>query len=609
MTDQERADLELSLAMIDQASATQDATKATKDLTDAIDMEVDASLDLTDVKTQAKKAIDQELNVSKKSADISDDLNYSRTEQARIEKNYLNILARRAEIEKKIGLVDYGQISKEIHDKIVAELEEKLRLAQESNDETEEEDETEKKQRKSDSDYLKEAEKFHKKQKGVFKRISESHQRYMQTSSSFLGRLAMGALGKGASELTSLVDNVTDMVPGAKTAKRVGGFVRDQWRVSKEAKRQRNIQATAKMLRARDEAPSTEGEDRRRDEDRRKRDEGNRGIFSIGETLAKIFTFLKKFAEITMIMGAIKGLFSLVGGALSGLGNIIASGFKTALAAVGIMGVLKSLLGVVKGGLGAIAGKFGISLPDSFTDDADKEKNKNKNRRGPRGNRPPPSQGPQKPGFFKRLGSYGSKALKGGAALATSAGRSIAAGGANLARAAMTNPLTLGAAAMVYSGDAGDSSDMDVDQYNDPEVRAEVARVQKESILKAEAENYKDSFGNKSLVDENGNVQYYPNEEKDPDKTFENERRFKMDVSTGMVTNDERTFNELQGQATALEKVKAEKAEASRQGIINSIGQQNTINNINSSYQTPTTFGFSPYEYSSRDKYSRGEVK
>lgn len=595
MTDQEKAALELSIALIDQAIATEDTTAATKNLKDATNMESDASIDLTD----SKERVTDQMN----------DLEYSLHEQNRAEKRYLNVLSRRLEIEKKIGLVDYSQIDKALHDKIVAELEKRLKAEQEKNkkeeEENSEEEETETKRKKSEADYLKEAEKFHKKQIGMFKRIQDSHKNYMQNSNSFLGRLAMGALGKGTSELINVVDSATDMIPGAKTAKRVGGFVRDQWRESKELKRQDKIQKTAGFLRAKDE--ESEIEERKQKERDDTSRESKEGIFGIGTKLEKIFVFLKKLGESLMLMGIFRSMIGLVGSAIAGLGGIISKGLTSALTGLGIMGVLKGILGVLTTGISALASKFGIKLPDSFGDaDVDKKNPKPKEKTPTK-----PNPKPKGPGKFTRiwdatkngakgLAGFGASALRGGAQLAGRVGAGITG--------AVSAPVAVGAGAMLYSSKVGEGSD-DVSKFQDPNYRAEVAARNKRSMLEGYDKEYKDSYGDKPLVDKRGNVYYYPNPDNLEEIKVENERRFHMDTSTGMVENNEKTFNELTSAATALQDAEDANKEAARSATINSIGQQSTVNNINNSYKSNSQFGFSPFEYSSKDRYSRGEIK
>lgn len=593
MTDQEKADIELSLAMIDQTIATQSLTKSTNELKSASDMEVDASLDLTDSK---EKVMDQ-----------MSDLEYSLHEQNRAEKRYLNILSRRLDIEQKIGLVDYSQIDKRLHDKIVAELEKRLKEEQEKNKRDEEnnneEEETDTQQRKTDAEYLREAEKFHKKQKGMFQRISDSHKSYMQNSSSFFGRLAMGALGKGTSELLGAVDSATDMIPGVKTAKRVGGFVKDQWKESKEQKRQNKIEKTAKFLRARDEAPKSETEERQKTENDTQQRKGTEGILGMGTTLGKILEFLKKLGETLMFMGIFKSLFGLIGSAIGGMAGLISKGVTAALTGLGIVGLLKGLSTAITTGLSGLASALKMKIPGLETPDTpDVDKNKKTPKTTPKNT-------PKKPGRFARLWNATKEVgSKGGRFVAQNLSRgsvsAMARGGASLAM----NPITIGAGAALYSSKVGEGSD-DTSEFADVEKRAKVAERNKKSMLEGYSKEYKDSYGDKPLIDDNGNVYYYPNPKNDRDIQVENERRFKMDVNTGLVENNEKTFNELTQASSELERVKSEKEAAQRQQVISSIGQANTTNNINSTVQQTKTFGFSPYDYSSRGTGSRGETK
>lgn len=599
MTDQEKADLELSISLLDQAASSDKVTVANKDLRDATEIEVDASLKLTD----SKERVTDQMN----------DLEYTISEQNRAEKQYLNTLDRRIEIERKIGLVDYSQIDKRLHDKIVDELQKRLKAEEEKNkkneENNEEEDETDEKQRKSDSEYLREAEKYHKKRIGMFKKVSEMHKNYMQTSNSFMGRMAMGALGKGTSELMSAIDGATDMIPGAKTAKRVGGFVRDQWRDTREGKRQKKIENTAKILRARDETPiSDKADDNQKKTDSRKSTEG---IVGMGLTLERILGFLKKLGEAMMIMGILKSVVGLMGSAISGLAGLISSGVMSALSALGIVGLLKGISTAITSGIAKLASALGMKLPGMKDSpnmdgpDADKDKktkNKPEGKNSKRTPKKPPT--PSKtPGKMSRLWNWG-KGLVGATGEAAASRGALA----TIGRTATTiNPLTVGATAALYSPAAGEGSD-DTTKYQDIEHRADVAERNRKSILKGYSDEYKDSYGKKPLLNDNGEIQLYPNPNNDSDIQVENERRFKIAVDTGSNTNSEKEFRELSTAATELERVKLEKEAAGRQQLITSMGQQNNMTNINNTVNNTKQFGFSPYEYSSNN-YSRGEIK
>lgn len=596
MTDQEKADLELSIALLDQAASSDKVTAANKDLRDATDIEVDASLKLTDSK---ERVMDQ-----------MNDLEYSLSEQNRAEKRYLNDLDRRHEIEKKIGLVDYSQIDKKLHDQIVAELEKRLKAEQEKNkkeeENTNEEEETDEKQRKSDSEYLREAEKYHKKRIGMFKKISDSHKNYMQNSNSFMGRLAMGALGKGTSELLSAIDNATDMIPGAKTAKRVGGFVRDQWRDTREEKRQNKIQNTAKILRARDETPIADAaDDTREDTERRKSTEG---ITGMGITLEKILGFIKKLSETMMIMGILKSVMGLMGSAIGGLAGLIKGGVMSAFTALGITGLLTGISTAITAGIARLAMAMGVKLPTSTTPDIDSP-DKTKSEKTKKPSEKPKTKTPKRtptktPGKMGRLWNWGKGLFGGEAAAMTSRGTL-----ATIGRTATTvNPLTVGATAALYSPEVGAGSD-DTSKFQDIELKASVAERNRKSMLEGYSKEYKDSYGKKPLLDDNGEIQLYSNPDNDRDIQFENERRFKIAVDTGSNTNSEKEFRELSNASTELERVKMEKEAATRSAVVNSLGQQNNLTNINNTVNQTKQFGFNPAEYSSRGNYSRGEIK
>lgn len=592
MTDQEKADIELSLAMIDQTVATQDLTKSTKELRDASDMEVDASLDLTDSK---EKVIDQ-----------MGDLEYSLSEQNRAEKRYLNMLSNRLDIEKKIGLTDYSQIDKMLHQKLAEELEKRLKEEEErrkqSEENSEEEEETETKQRKTDSEYLREAEKFHQKQKGMFQRISDSHKNYMQTSNSFFGRLAMGALGKGTSELLGAIDNVTDMIPGAKQVKQVGGFVRDQWKGSREMKRQDKILNTAKMLRLKDETPIADNADEQKDEDnKRKTTEGVTGTFV---TLTKILDFLKKLGQSLMFMGIFKSMMGLIGSAVTGMAGLISSGVMTALTSLGIVGLLKGITSAVTNGLSGLARAMGLKLPTSV--DKPTPDGKDSKKPGPKTTpKPEPKPKNKMVRAWDALKEKGSKLFSGGNKASAGINKgtlgTISRVGAGAGMAAeMASPIgwsVLGVQALDKGEEIAAQWGMSDEQKDDINTR------------RADADNrFKDSTRyNRPLYEKNGDLILYPNENNDKDIRFENERRYNFMMSQKETTGSEKEFLEIQKAADAKKaaedaKYAQMKANYAQQSAISSTN----INN-NTSINKTTPFGFSPYQYQS-NKYSRGET-
>ncbi|QHJ78970.1 MAG: hypothetical protein [Caudoviricetes sp.] len=609
MTDQERADLELSLSLIDQAVASDKQTKATKDLTLATNMEIDAALDVADSKTRLNKKVKTEIDVTQSSIDVQDDLNYTRHAQGQLEREHLDIMSRRVDIERKIGLVDYSQISKELHDKIAKELEEKLKLQQKENEETEEttEDESseEERARKSDSHYRKEAEKFHKKQISIFKKISDGHASYMQNSKSFFGRMAMGTLGKGTSELMNVIDSATDMIPGAKTAKKVGGFVRTQMGEAREKKRQSRIESTAKFLRARDESP--ELIQKKEDEKVKEQKKGTEGIGKLGLTLEKIFSFLKKFAEMTMMLGVFKSLVGLMGSVVGGLGGIIAGSMKTALSAIGIMGVLTGIKTALTTGLAAIATKFGFKIPGLETK-PDPKAPASKTPKTPDG-KPAPAA---KTGGFAKAGSMSKGFIKhAGKMLMTAPRVASPVGMALLAKDVVADPLEAAIPELTDNPVADALNNPPGMDYIDELGRKLLPwrKTKEEERIEELNETYKSSYGEKKLYDKTGKVQLYPNLEDDPDIKFENERRFQMAANQGNASGSLEDLMKIQNEVNVAEEEKEKRKEASRQQMINAIGQQNTVNNITAGSQGASQFGFSPYEYSSRDRYSRGEIK
>lgn len=620
MTDQEKADLELSLAMIDQAVSSEKVTTANKDLTEAVNMEVDASLDLTESKVKSKKAVDTETNVTNKSSDIIDDLNYSRSEQARAEKRYLNILDRREEIERKIGLVNYSQIENEIHKRVSEELEKRLKDEEErrkkkkENDEAEDEETS--KRLKSDSEYRKQAEEQHKKREGLFKKMKDGHKNYMSNSSSFTGRMAMGSLGKGSSELLNLIDNVTDQIPGAKIAKSVGGFVRDQWKESREVKRQNKIEKTAGFLKAKDAGADTEKlKQKDRDKDQKK---GTNGIIEMSGLLSKIFGFLKKMSEMMMIMGIFKSVVGVIGN----IAGIIGSTVTTLLEALGITSLLSSLLGV----LNAIGMKMGLpdfsrnkptkGTPEPVPTDKDKKPSKDKPKpdssktpsKTPKKKPPAPSKkGGGKGGFVTAILTWlGLEAVSDGEDV-------MGPGGPSNDELAILTAMPGGVggklvALSLYPTKAGVGSD-DVSKFADPERQERIQKMNKANSLKGYSAEYKDDMQNSiPLTDKDGNVQYYPNLNNDAKIEAENRRRFKMDVNTGLVNDDADSFKALQKAANELKIAEDAKKETQRNQIITSMGQQSISNTYNNQTKVNQLVG-SPNERTKRDTDSRGVTR
>lgn len=602
MTDQEKADLELSLSLIDQKISSDEVIKSNKDLVTAIDMEVDSSLDLTDSKGKSKKAIDTETDVINKSSDIVDGLNYTRSETSRAEKRYLNILDRRAEIESKIGLVDYSKIDKQLHDKIVKELEERLKSTELANKKQEEdadfEEEVNDNKRKSESDYLKEAEKYHKKRISMFKRISKAHGDYMNNSnSSFVGRMIMGGLGKGTGELSSLIDSTTDMIPGMKTAKRVGSFARSHWADTRENKRQKRIERTAKVLRERDRAPveSEERKEKSKEDNQRK---GTEGILGIGATLEKIFVFLKKLGETMMLMNLFKGLFGMIGGALGGLAGLIGNGITTAFSALGLTAALGGLTSV----LGSIAGLLGIKIPKPDLPDSGKPPVQDKSKSGAN---PDPKEEKKKPKKekAKRSPKGRGKGLRFGvgalgmmaasyfygdeidAALGEQADQvwdaSLLPGLLGL------NPITAGAAALTPASTVSGSREME-----------ELDKVKAENLEK----NKTGKVDNEKLIKE----------------AHERAEKLKQETKTKEIEKNKEKFKIEQSKETEIsnsdiEKAKNDLEKTTHKSNIQSnvVTSQNssTVNNINNNSISTKQFPFSPYEFRSNNNHSRGQIK
>lgn len=589
MTDQEKADLELSLALIDQAASSEQVTAANVDLKDATHIEVDASLNLTD----SKERVTDQMN----------DLEYSLSEQNRAEKRYLNVLDRRLEIEKKIGLVDYSQIDKDLHRKITEELQARLKAEQEKNKqkekEDEEEEETDQKRIKSDAEYLKEAEKFHKKRVSMFKKISDAQKNYMQNSSSFTGRLAVGALGKGTSELTSLIDTLTDQVPGMKTAKAAGGFIRDQWRGAREEKRQKDIQRTAGFLKAKDVSADNGEKLKQKDRDKDQK-KGTEGILETAGILGKIFGFLKKMSEMMMLMGIFKGIFSLMGGAIAGLGGIISTAFSAALGKLGIPGLIAGLTSVLSG----IAGALGLkdifktkptTQPDSKKTTADPKKSpdeleKEKNKKDkPKAEERKPNEKPTKE--KPKTETKPSKPSKPGG---TSFMKGLAGGALRLVNVAgMTVLAVEGFDALETAAMQSDMSKEQADEVNANRAEAK--------------ETYVDSTGhNRELYDKKGNIQFYHNLENDPKKAEENRRRYEFAMDQqGKEYNEE----EMKQMIKAVDD--QQRAELNKwSGFIQAnSGLSASINNTTYNNQTTTKqLTMSPNERTSRNVDSRGGV-
>lgn len=593
MTDQEKSELELSLALIDQAIASEKATKSTKDLTDAVDIETDASLNLTDSK---EKVIDK-----------MSDLEYSLTEQNRVEKRYLNQLSNRLDIEKKIGLVDYSQIDKSIHEKIVQELEKRLKEEQEKNKhqekDNEETEEVEQKRKKSERDYLKEAEKMHKKQISVFKRITDGHKSYMQNSSSLVGRVLMGALGKGTSELTSLVDNVTDMIPGARIAKRAAGFVRDQYVESKEEKRQKKIAKTAGFLKEKDAKEEFEKRKTKKRDDNQKK--GTDGILSVGKTLTGIQTFLKGMLDKLMILGMLKtliGVFTnpvvLIGAAVVAALTTVLTKFDLINTFESIMDYLRDLTAAFKRGMYAIATKFGLEdmLPPEWAP--------------PKVETPPMTDKD-----YERYAEEDRKAIS-------------MIPGINETRSheeiktmeALEKVEEIGKVPKVFEKIMTTIGESEVPHEESTEstyTKDELFKFEQEDVNSirhiAEQGEFDDGYDTKNslpLIDDEGHLNLHPNLNGDKKIEAANRERYRFSMEssgmTGMLGNEEE-FQELQRSADAAKAAEDRKQQGGNLSKTNNItsASNTTINNNSTSNKS---FGFSPYDRSSLGTPSRGQI-
>lgn len=593
MTDQEKSELELSLALIDQAIASEKATKSTKDLTDAVDIETDASLNLTDSK---EKVIDK-----------MSDLEYSLTEQNRVEKRYLNQLSNRLDIEKKIGLVDYSQIDKNIHDKIVKELEKRLKEEKEKNkrqeEDNEESEKVEQKRKKSDRDYLKEAEKMHKKQIGVFKRISDGHKSYMQNSSSLVGRVLMGALGKGTSELTSLVDNVTDMIPGARIAKRAAGFVREQYVESKEEKRQKKIAKTAGFLKEKDAKEEFEKrKTKKRDEVQKK---GTDGILFVGKTLTGIQTFLKGMLDKLMILGMLKTLIGVFTNPVVLIGTAVAAALTSVLTKYDLvntfnkmMDYLRELTAAFKRGMYAIASKFGLEdmLPPEWAPpkietppmtEEDYKRNEEETNRSIR----------MIPGYNETRTHEEIKTIE-----------------------ALEKVEEVGKFPKVFEKvmtTIGNSEVPHEESNESTYTKDELFKFEQEDVNSirhiAEQGGFDDGYDTKNslpLIDDEGHLNLHPNLNNDKKIEAANRERYRFSMEssgmTGMLENEEE-FQELQRSADAAKAAEDKKQQGGNLSKTNNItsASNTTINNNSMSNRS---FGFSPFDKSSAGTPSRGQI-
>lgn len=595
MTDKEKAEIELSLSLIDQAIASDNATKSTKDLNDAIDIEVDASLNLTDKK---EKVTDQ-----------MSDLEYSLSEQNKAEKQYLNALDRRLEIERKIGLVDYEQVDKSLHDKIVNELEQRLKREQEKNkSETEsnkKDEDFEKQKRKSESDYLKQAEEMHKKRKGVFQRISEGHKNYMSNSSSLTGRLAMGALGKGSSELLSAIDNATDMIPGGKQVKQVGGFIRDQYREAKERKRQEQIQKTAGFLREKDSRkPPETSEEKKRNENQK---QGTKGIFKLGDKLDGISKFLKGMLETMTFMNVLKGILSFLSNPITLLITAIAGALAVAFKEIDLKKLLTDIRDFIesvqnrisefittfKNGVYKLAKKLGIELPDSWAP-LDEHGNIIET----------PEEAQQREAIedYNNVPdsgfSFGPKSVQ--ESNANKEKSSAQFEGNSLANAVSTASNTTTA--------TEDSNFVREKQLTDEEL-LRLDEQQIKSINEEASRLYEDPYDNSvPIIGDDGKIQLHPNPENKEDIKFANERRYQFAMGEiNGTTGSETDFRELQKQADAKREAELNQKASSSVGVQANNATSNTTINNNS---TPNKlFGFSPWQHTSTGTESRGAIK
>lgn len=595
MTDKEKAELELSLSLIDQAIATEQTTKSTKDLNDAIDIEVDASLNLT--------------NSKEKITDQMQDLEYSLSEQNKAEKQYLNALDRRLEIERKIGLIDYQQIDKNLHDKIVGELEQRLKREQEKNKSDTESDkkdeDSEKTKRKSESDYLKQAEEMHKKRKGVFQRISEGHKNYMSNSSSLAGRIAMGALGKGTSELMSAIDSATDAIPGGRQVKQVGGFIRDQYREAKERKRQEKIQDTAKFLREKDNRRPPETSEEKKQRDNQK--QGTKGIFKLGDKLDGITKFLKGMLETMTFMNILKGVLSFLSNPITllitAIGTALAVAFKNIdlkklLTDIrdfieGVQTKISEFITTFKNGVYKLARKLGIELPDSWAP-LDEQGNIIET----------PEEAQQREAIedYNNIPdtgvTFGPKSVQEAQgnkekSSATFSGNSLA----NAAQSSLDTKLATEDSSFVREKQLTDEELLRLDEQQIKSINEEAKKL------------YEDPFDNSvPIIGEDGKIQLHPNPDNNEDIKFANERRYQfamgeIDGTMGSETD----FRELQKQADAKRDAEMNQQNASSVGVQANNATSNTTINNNS---TPNKlFGFSPWQHTSTGTESRGAIK
>lgn len=621
--EQDNQNVENSLALLDQAAllknanqsmkdlhqatemevdASLDLLKSKKELTDAVELETDTSLDLSGSKEKLNKAVSTEIDVTKKSVDVSDDLNYTKSEQARLEKVKLDNLARQLEIEKKSGIVDYNRLDSELHQKLAESLQRRLeqeKIKQKADEEAlKRQQESENHQEDADFEDEKIEQKIIRQKKSLFKRLVDMTD--YKKSSSFTGRLAMGAASLGTSELMNLINKGIDQIPGAGAIKATGGFIRDQWVGSRNNKekqsrfvRQNKTQPEPIRL------PESESKKQKADSDNKRKT--GEGVTEIGKKVERVITFLKKLSEMMLFMGIFKTLFGMLGSVLSGLGGIIGTALTGALTALGLGGILTSILGVLKSGLAGIANGLGMKLPKSIFGETESPKKDT-----------PKSKTPQKTPTTQTKTDRLAETSKKPPTTSSTGAPKVSESLEKKILAKRTLKAGVSGASKMVAPIAGVLTAAEIFDYLETaSMQSDLTESERKEVneLREKYSSYEDSAGhNRPPVSKNGELNLYPNQNNDPRLEEENQRRYKMVMEDKGLEATEEGFRALQKATDDKQKAEQQRYAGYTQANQN-LSSASSVTNVNNSISEGyrRQFGFNPTENSSRDRYSRGE--
>lgn len=405
-----------------------------QDLDVAIQMEVDATLDLVSSKEKLVKTVDKEIistdllvdtniDVSTSqekliksikdeivSTDLITDTNVdiaaqkeamgrsmggatkSTDEESKLTDELNDELAKRIKTEEALNaqtpIVDYSDITNKLNESIAKALDDKLKVLEDSMKAIQQ-------QKQINDQFNKQAEKDYASHFGMFKRVTKSLEKTAKTSESGLARMSSKMILGAKNFVAEKVDNFLSEIPIIGRAYKVGKFVRSNMQAAKETRVKKKVRERAGEYRSgKREMPKEpqsifsrifekkDKEDKKKQTDKKNEDKEKK---SSTEKIISLLGMIQKAMMFT-------GIFSLLGSLITGMGSMMSSAIGT------IAGVGGKLAGLAAG-VAALKGIFTGKKPDIPTNKPSSgkqttkpttEPDTNKKRRGR-----PPKQKPE----------------------------------------------------------------------------------------------------------------------------------------------------------------------------------------------------------------------